>query len=98
MADGLYTNSELVDSLLVDLNNVIKEYANGQYIQACCVITGMTQKLLNLRKTIDDDLKNRDKTIETLKEELRMAGHAVTDMKPEEALETIAEITKGGAE
>ena len=70
MANGIYTNSEIIDSLVLDLNNVLKEQQNGQFIQACCIVTQMTQKLMNLRKTIDDDLKNREQTIETLKEQI----------------------------
>ena len=94
MANGLYSNSELMETLVVDLNNLLKEIMGGQYIQACCVVTSMTQKIMNLKKTVDDDLKNREQTIETLKEELRMAGHTVTDLKPEEAVAKIGEISK----
>ena len=83
MAKGLLTNSELVDTLIVDLNNLVKEYSNGQYIQACCYITQMSQKLLNLRKSIDSDLKSRDECIEALKRELRAAGREVVDISPE---------------
>ena len=96
MADGLYTNSELVDTIIADLNNVIKEALSGQYIQCCAYITQITQKLLNLRKTVDDTIKNRDQTIETLKEELRAAGHDVTDMTPKEFVGKFME--KDGAE
>lgn len=78
---GLYTNSELVDTLIVDLNNVLKELVSGQYIQACCYVTQMSQKLVNLRKTIDKDLQNKDRIIEELKSALNMVdnGEAVTN-------------------
>lgn len=92
MANGLYSNSEIVDSLIADLNTVIKETASGQYLQACCYITGMVQKLTNLRRTIDNDLKNRDETIEQLKRELRSAGREIVDVAPEKL------IKKDGAE
>lgn len=84
MANGLYTNSELVDTLIADLNEVIKSMLSGQALQACIIVAGMTQKLTNLRKTIDNDLKNREETIEKLKRELRAAGVDVVDMTPEE--------------
>lgn len=87
MAKGLYTNSELLDSLVVDLNSLIKEQMTGQYINACNIVNQMAQKLISLRKTIDDDIKNRDKTIETLKEELRLAGHEVNDMTPQQFMD-----------
>lgn len=78
------TNKELVGSLLQDLNNMVKEQQAGQHLQACAIIASMSQKLANLYKTIDDDLKNRDATIEELKEQLRARGVEVVDMKPEE--------------
>lgn len=83
MANGVYTNSEIIDSLIVDLNSFLKEQISGQFLRSSLIAAQMAQKLTNLRETIDNDLKNRDQTIETLKEELRMAGHTVTDMTPE---------------
>ena len=98
MAKGLYTNSELLNSLIIDLNNLIKEQMTGQYINACNIVNQMSQKLVNLRQSIDDDVKNRDKTIETLKEELRMAGHEVNDMTPQQFLDGFMNKEKDGAE
>ena len=77
------TNKELVGSLIQDLNNLVKEQQTGQHLQACQIIVNMTQKLANLYKTIDDDLKNRDETIATLKGELRKRGVEVVDVAPE---------------
>lgn len=100
MANGLYTNSEMIDGLIVDLNNLLKSIFGGQYIGACSIVTGMAKKLSNLRKTIDNDLKNREETIETLKQELRYAGRCVQDVKPSELIEKLGngEIEKDGAE
>lgn len=89
MADGLYTNTEIMDSVIVDLNEMVKQMVSGQYIQACCFITQISQKLLNLRNTINDDLKNREQTIETLKEELRNAGQTVKDYTPQEFVDAL---------
>lgn len=86
MANGLYTNTELMDSVIVDLNNALKELFSGQYIQACCHVTQMSQKLVNLRNTIDDDLKNREETIERLKQVLHDSGIEVRDLTPEEVV------------
>jgi hypothetical protein len=95
MADGIYTNMELIDTVIVDLNDMIKEAANGRYLNACSIVRQMTVKLVNLRNTIDNDLKNRDKTIEILKEELRSAGVDIVDIP---ARELISETKKDGAE
>lgn len=86
MANGIMSNKELICSLIQDLNNLVKEQQSGQYIQACSIIVSMTQKLANLHKTIDDDLKNRDETIESLKEQIRSLGMEVVDMPPSEFL------------
>lgn len=91
MANGLYTNTELMDSVIVDLNNTLKELFSGQYIQACCHVTQMSQKLVNLRNTIDNDLKNRDETIATLKQGLRDAGITVEDIDPREYLQGVTD-------
>lgn len=80
MANGIYTNSELVKSLVADLNALIKNELCGEYVMACAIVTGMTQKLMNLQKTIDNDLKNRDETIEMLKERLRACGQEVVEV------------------
>ena len=84
MNNGLYTNTELMDTIIIDLNNALKELLSGQYIQACCHVTQMSQKLVNLRNTIDNDLKNREETIEHLKQVLRDSGIEVRDITPEE--------------
>lgn len=84
MANGIYTNSELVKSLVADLNALVKNELCGEYVMACAIVTGMTQKLMNLQKTIDNDLKNRDETIEMLKERLRACGQEVIEIPAEE--------------
>lgn len=91
MANGIYTNTELIDTVILDLNNTLKELFSGQYIQACCNVTQMSQKLLNLRNTIDNDLKNRDETIAKLKNELRNAGVTVEDIDPREYLQGVTD-------
>ena len=87
MGKGVYTNSELVDTIIVDLNNMIKEALSGQYVQICYIVTGMTQKLMNLKKGIDADLTSKDKVIEQLKEQLRNLGQEIEDLTAEEFIE-----------
>ena len=99
MAKDLMTNSELISSIIVDLNRLPKCLIDGQFIQFCNIVTSMGQKLVNLRNTIDNDLKNREKTIETLKEELRAAGHGVKDMTPQQFIDEVMDKEeKDGAE
>lgn len=78
--DGLYTNTELVDTLIVDLNNLLKEQASGQYIQACGIVVQMTQKLTNLKSAIVSELANKDEKIEALKNTIRELGGQCKDI------------------
>lgn len=90
----MLTNEELVDTLISDLNSLLKNAASGQYIQACVIVTGMSQKLINLKGGIKKDIDNKNKVIETLKEHIRNLGEEVTDMSIEEYMKK----QKGGAE
>ena len=96
MAKGLYTNEELVDSLILDLNNLPKELINGQFIQFCTLIEQMGQKLALLRKDIPADIESKNKIIEELKQQLRNAGQEVEDLTPEEFTKKFS--SKDGAE
>lgn len=83
----MYTNSELIGSILTDLNEMMKYQAAGQFIQATTVFVGIVQKLVQLRQHIDDDLKNRDETIQSLKDELKACGREVVDIPANEFTE-----------
>lgn len=87
MSKDIMTNRELIGSIIQDLNNLVKEQQAGQHLQACAIIVSMTQKLANLMQTIDEDLKNRDETIEQLKDELRACGREVIDLPVEKFIE-----------
>lgn len=80
----MYTNSELIGSILTDLNEMMKYQAAGQFLQATTVFVGIVQKLVQLRQHIDDDLKNRDETIQSLKDELKACGREVVDIHANE--------------
>lgn len=64
---GLYDNEGLCDSLVSDLNSLSKYLMNGQFIQYCAVVTGMAQKLVNLKKGIKADLDSMKEKVEELK-------------------------------
>lgn len=87
MANGAYTNVELIETILVDVNNMLKELFNGQYINACCDVNNIAKKLLNLREAVDNDMKNREQIIEQLKEQLRNAGREIVEYTPQEYAE-----------
>lgn len=64
---GLFDNEGLCDSLILDLNNLPKALMSGQYIQFCAIVTGMGQKLANLKKGIKADMDSMKEKVEDLK-------------------------------
>ena len=64
--NGLYDSEGLLDSLIVDCNNVVKELCSGQYIEFCRIILEMAQKLVELKKGLKADLDSKNRTIEEL--------------------------------
>ena len=81
--NGIYTHSELIDSIMQDLNSLVKCHMIGEHVTACAIMTGISQKLLKLKEGVANDLKNREETIEQLKEELRACGREVIDVPVE---------------
>ena len=61
--NGLYDNEGLCDTMIVDLNDMMKAMAAGQYIKYCNLTVGMVQKLTNLKKGIRADLEAKDEQI-----------------------------------
>lgn len=86
--NGIYTHSELIDSIMQDLNSLVKCHMIGEHVTACAIMTGIAQKLLKLKEGVANDLKNREETIEQLKEELRACGREVIDV-PVENIEEV---------
>ena len=78
------TNTELIDSIINDLNAYLKALASGEHLKACAIMTGITQRLINLRTGVENDMKNRDETIAKLKDVLRSHGIEIVDVAPEE--------------
>lgn len=64
---GLYNNAGLCDTLISDVNNLVKYAVSGQYVQFCNGVTVIVTKIVNLKKGIIDDLASKDKIIEELK-------------------------------
>lgn len=81
---GTYNNTELIETILNDLNDYMKAQAHGQHLQSCIIMGNVAQKLVNLQKGIEADLKNREKTIEDLKTELRKRGVDIIDVPVDE--------------
>ena len=71
---GLLDNEGLIDSLIMDCNNSVKQLIDGSYAGWCQTIVYMIQKLSNLKKGMKNEIQARDEEIEMLKKELNDIG------------------------
>lgn len=81
MANGLYSNDELIDSLIVDCNEAVKAIVSGQTVLWCKFMYEMVVKLGNLKKGVANELRNREETIEQLKDTIRNMDGSVEDVE-----------------
>lgn len=89
MNNGTYTTAELIDSLVLDLNNMVKNFMSGQCIAACGIVNAMGQKLVNLKTGVEADLKSKNDEIEALKECIRELGGECKTVPIKEFLEDV---------
>ena len=68
------TNSEMIDSMIIDCNEAVKAAVSGQMIQWCRIMYEMVLKLSNLKNGIRAELQNREESIAMLKNMLKDAG------------------------
>jgi hypothetical protein len=78
---GLYDNEGLCDTLIKDMNNLLKQLFSGQYLAACNVITQITQKLVNLKKGIKTDTDSLKNNIEDLKKQNAELNRMLSEQK-----------------
>lgn len=79
MADGIYDRNDLIDSMIVDCNNIVGDLINGHYIRFSNRLVQMVQKLTSLKTGVNDEIRNRDETIESLKGQIReLGGECIT--------------------
>lgn len=60
---GLMDNEGMCDSLIRDLNEMLKNMAAGQYIRVCSLTMEIVQKLMNLQKGIKADRESYEKQL-----------------------------------
>lgn len=65
---GLFDSEGLIDSMILDLNNIPKLLMAGQYIQFCAVVPDMAQKLVKLKEGIQADMNSMKEKVEELKQ------------------------------
>lgn len=81
---GIMNNVGLIESLIVDCNDAVRNCVGGQYIAFCNVMVQMVRKLDILKKGVSNDMKNRDDAIRNLKDELKKCGRTVIDIAPQD--------------
>ena len=84
MTNGLMTNAELIDSIMLDVNKSVKFLVGGNYVSWCDCVSSIVARLANLKKGIIADIDSKNVVIEQLKEQLKRCGNPVVTMKPEE--------------
>ena len=70
---GLFDSNGLIDTLIVDCNELPKKLASGEYVGFCGLIVEMVQKLALLKKGITKDresLQDQVKELTKLRDEL----------------------------
>ena len=74
---GLYDNVGIVESLIVDCNNLPSMLYTGRNIAFCSSLVQMVQKLDLLRKGIKNDTEALQKQVEELSKALEEANKVV---------------------
>ena len=71
---GLFDSDGIIDTLIVDCNEIPKALSSGEYVRFCNIIVQMVQRLALLRSGIKNDAESMRKQIEELKEILHKQG------------------------
>lgn len=73
---GLLDNIGLIDTLIVNCNDLPKAMAAGEYVKFCGMIVEMVQKLAQLKIGIRNDMKSLQNRIDEMKKaaEVRADG------------------------
>lgn len=63
---GMYNHVGIIDSVIVDCNDLPKSLINGQFIQFSSRLVQIVQKLSTLRDGVKNDMESKDKQIAAL--------------------------------
>lgn len=90
---GLYDSVGLIDSLIIDCNDLPKKLMEGQYIHFCAKLCEMVQKLDRLKGGVKADMDAKDILIKELRSindtmaadiSSLMRGEAAHDARPDD--------------
>lgn len=91
MPEGFINTDQMIDGLIQDCNNAVRNLASGNYIAWCNITVQMVQKLAAMKKGYKDDIDQKNQKIEDLKQMLRNRGEDVIDIPAEELVKDGAE-------
>ena len=64
---GLWDNQGVIDTIIVDLNQLPRLLIENQFLQACATLASIGQRLKNLQNGIKNDMNSKTNQIEELK-------------------------------
>ena len=64
---GFYDSLGLIDTLIVDCNELVQTLTGGKYVLFCAMVVDMVQKLSKLKEGVKSDLESRENQIEDLR-------------------------------
>ena len=68
---GLFDSSGLIDTLIVDCNSLPNDLFNGQNVRFCGRLSGMAQKLANLKEGVKNEIESLQKQVTELQQLLQ---------------------------
>ena len=71
---GLYDNMGIVDTMIVDMNNLVKYVVSGQYVAFCTTVVSIVQRLSNLKEGIKSDMDSLNEQIIELHKQIEGGG------------------------
>lgn len=66
--NGLYDNAGLIDTLIIDCNDLPKALFGGQYVKFCALIVQMVQKLGALKQAIKNEKESDEERYQDMKQ------------------------------
>ena len=68
---GLFDSAGLIDTLIVDCNSLPNDLFNGQNVRFCGRLSGMAQKLANLKEGVKNEIESLQKQVTELQQLLQ---------------------------
>ena len=67
----MYTNEELLDSIIEEMYGLFKALISGNYAGFCTLFSDMISKMASLRTGLKNDKAAKDKQVEDLKAQIK---------------------------